>query len=390
MGEWRECKLGDLIQSISETYKFTDEKVVFLNTSDVYLGSIINKNKFEPSALPGQAKKKIKKDDLLFSEIRPANGRYALVKENVENYVVSTKLMVLRSKGDILPEYLNIFLTSKDMLEYLQMLAEDRSGTFPQITFNHISSIDISLPLLKEQKAIADVLSSLDDKIYLLQRQNCTLESLAQTLFRQWFIEEADEGWEEVLITDLFEVRDGTHDSPKQKEIGKPLITTKHMSNNKLDIENAYLISEDDFEKVNRRSVVEQYDILFSMIGTIGLVFLEQSEKIDYAIKNIGLFKTSQNKDYMYFLYLWLKSSYGNEFIHENRSGSTQEYISLTSLRNIIFYIPNKQTIINFNEKVNPLFEKINANQQQIQTLEKLRDTLLPKLMSGEVRVKYE
>ncbi len=387
MSSWRECKLGEVISSISETYKFTNEKVVFLNTSDVSFGKIVNKNEFNPKDLPGQAKKRIKKNDLLFSEIRPANGRYAFVIEDAENYVVSTKLMVLRSSENILPNFLNIFLTSKDMLEYLQMLAEDRSGTFPQITFENISNIDISLPPLEEQKAIAEVLSSLDDKIDLLHRQNQTLESLAGTLFRQWFIEEAKEEWEEVLITDLFEVRDGTHDSPKQKEFGKKLLTSKHILKNKLDFESSYFISEEDFEKINQRSIVEQGDILFSMIGTIGLTYLEQSSNIDYAIKNIGLFKTSQNKKFMYFVYLWINSSFGVEFIHENRSGSTQEYISLGSLRNIIFNLPNYQIIDLFNEKIDPIFEKINTNMKQIKTLENFRDTLLPKLLNGEARV---
>ena len=88
MSSWREFKLGDVISSISETYKFTNEKVVFLNTSDVYLGKILNKNEFNPKDLPGQAKKRIKKNDLLFSEIRPANGRYAFVVDDAEKNIV--------------------------------------------------------------------------------------------------------------------------------------------------------------------------------------------------------------------------------------------------------------------------------------------------------------
>src|SRR5690606_11515143 len=122
-----------------------DEEVVFLNTSDIFWGKIVYHQKFVPSSLPGQAKKKILIGDLLFSEIRPANGRYALVKKETPNYVVSTKLMVLRCNKNIIPEYLNIYLTSNEVLEYLQMIAEDRSGTFPQITFDNLSVLDILL-----------------------------------------------------------------------------------------------------------------------------------------------------------------------------------------------------------------------------------------------------
>ena len=221
-----------------------------------------------------------------------------------------------------------------------------------------------------------------------MHRQNATLEKMAETLFRQWFVEEAKEEWEEIKITDLFEVRDGTHDSPKQKEFGKKLITSKHLSKHSIDFSSAYYISEEDFDQINKRSKVDTDDILFSMIGTIGIIYLEQSNDINYAIKNIGLFKTAQNPKWKYYTVLWLKSELGNEFIHENRSGSTQEYISLGSLRSISFSIPSHDTVEAFNEEVAPLFQKIKSNTTQIRTLTTLRDTLLPKLMSGELRVK--
>jgi len=255
-------------------------------------------------------------------------------------------------------------------------------GTFQNVLF--------PIPPFPEQRAIASVLSSLDDKIDLLHRQNKTLEAMAETLFRQWFVVEGDEGREEIVITELFEVRDGTHDSPKQSPFGKPLITSKHIDTNRLDIKNAYLISEDDFINVNKRSKVETNDILFFMIGTIGLTYLVQSEIVNYAIKNIGLFKTSQNPDWRYYTFLWLSSSVGKEFIHEYRSGSTQEYIALGSLRSIVFDAPPKELLSKFNEVIHPYFGKIKTNMLQIQTLEKLRDTLLPKLMSGELRIEYE
>jgi type I restriction enzyme S subunit len=255
-------------------------------------------------------------------------------------------------------------------------------GTFQDVLF--------PVPALPEQKAIAAVLSSLDDKIDLLHRQNKTLEAVAETLFRQWFVEEAQADWEEVVITDLFEVRDGTHDSPKPVSIGKPLITSKHILDGRLDIDNAYLISGDDFNQVNQRSKVDTGDILFSMIGTIGLLYLEQSRSVDYAIKNIGLFKTSQNPDWALYTYLWLRSSSGRQFIDEHKSGSTQEYVSLGSLRSIVFQKPPNDVLHSFNKLASGYFSKMILNRSQIQTLEKLRDTLLPKLMSGEVRVVYE
>ena len=207
MSEWQLCTLGEFVESVSDTYKFkSKEQVVFLNTSDILFGKVTNRLHQDSSNLPGQAKKRIKKGDFLFSEIRPANGRYGVIDFNAENYVVSTKLMVLRCNNGINRDYFRIFLTSKEQLDYLQLLAEDRSGTFPQITFDHISNLNISLPPLPEQKTIASVISSLDDKIDLLNRQNKTLETMAERLFRQWVVEEALENWEEVTIGDFVEL----------------------------------------------------------------------------------------------------------------------------------------------------------------------------------------
>ena len=291
----------------------------------------------------------------------------------------------LIAKPSIDSLFLAYFLRSQSP-EILGLVDEASHGT-GRLSTEVLQEIEVPLPPLPEQKAIAQVLSSLDDKIDLLHRQNKTLEAIAETLFRQWFIEEAQDDWEEVPITDLFEIRDGTHDSPKKKTVGKSLITSKHILDGCLDIGNAYLISDEDFSKVNQRSKVDTGDILFSMIGTIGLIYFEQSQNIDYAIKNIGLFKTSQNPDWAIYTYLWLKSSIGQQFIDEHKSGSTQEYVSLGSLRSITFQIARTDTLKDFNTLASEYFRKMSLNFTQIFTLEKLRNTLLPKLMSGEVRV---
>lgn len=241
-----------------------------------------------------------------------------------------------------------------------------------------ILSYKLGLPPLPEQKAIASVLSSLDDKIDLLHRQNKTLEAMAETLFRQWFIEEAKEDWEEIIISNLFEVRDGTHDSPKQSSIGYPLVTSKHIGNGILDISSCYLISQSDYDKVNSRSKVDKHDILLSMIGTLGRTYLEFEDQISYAIKNIGLFKTSQSPIWRYYIYLWLISPLGKQFVDEHKSGSTQEYLSLGSLRGIRLSRPPNELLQEFNSCVDSLFMKAHQNRKQIQTLENSETPCFP------------
>lgn len=327
-------------------------------------------------------------------------GSHVLISEDGENlksrntpiafeasgkFWVNNHAHILKAKEPHLTKILIHYFAQLDLTPYLTGAVQ------PKLNKATLSKIPLYLPSsTAEQKAIASVLSSLDDKIDLLHRQNKTLEAMAETLFRQWFIEEAKEDWEEVIISNLFEVRDGTHDSPKQSSIGYPLVTSKHIGNGILDISSCYLISQSDYDKVNSRSKVDKHDILLSMIGTLGRTYLEFEDQISYAIKNIGLFKTSQSPMWRYYIYLWLISPLGKQFVDEHKSGSTQEYLSLGSLRGIRLSRPPNELLQEFNSCVDSLFMKAHQNRKQIQTLEKLRDTLLPKLMSGEVRVQYQ
>lgn len=141
-------QIGELVDSISETHRFQTDSIIFLNTSDIQNGAFL-KDESEPVAdLPGQAKKSIKKGDILYSEIRPENRRFAYVSFNADNYVVSTKLMVLRQKENAsLPiSLVYFFLTNQSVIDSLQLLAESRSGTFPQITFEQLKPLKINKP----------------------------------------------------------------------------------------------------------------------------------------------------------------------------------------------------------------------------------------------------
>jgi len=180
--------LKNILHSISDTYCFTNKpKVIFLNTGDILSGKILHSNYSDSNYLPGQAKKQIANDDILFSEIRPANQRFALVKvDNPTDYVVSTKLMVLRCFNpnyDV--RYVYDYLTQPCILNRLQKLAESRSGTFPQITFSEIENLEIPDITLSEQQHIVDILGSIDEKIENNDAITRRLESLATNKYIQ-------------------------------------------------------------------------------------------------------------------------------------------------------------------------------------------------------------
>ena len=130
-----------------------------------------------------------------------------------------------------------------------------------------------------------------------------------------------------------------------------------------------------------------------SSIGTVGASMLVLQDEIDFAIKNVGLFKTSNNKSYAVFfylylyLYLYLNSNYMTQFLDSRLAGTTQKYLTLKVLRALPVVTPNNKILSHFVNEMSPIFKKVHSNHEQIETLSKLRDTLLPKLMSGELRI---
>jgi type I restriction enzyme, S subunit len=170
-------------------------------------------------------------------------------------------------------------------------------------------------------------------------------------------------------------VRDGTHDSPKPVQNGRQLVTSRHLTSGRLDLSDAYLISEEDFEAINKRSKVDRWDVLISMIGTVGEPCLVKEEP-DFAIKNIGLFKTKNEVDGKW-LYYFLRSNEAQQSVREQSRGTTQQYIPLGALRKFPVLVctdPNEQKAIV--EILGALDDKIELNRQLNATLETMARTL--------------
>ena len=386
MAEWFDCTIGDLCDTISDTYKGNDNKVVLVNTSDVLEGKVLNHTPVENMNLKGQFKKTFRKNDILFSEIRPANKRFAFVDfEDTSNYIASTKLMVLRSNDKVIPEFLFAILKSETVLTELQHLAETRSGTFPQITFSsELAPMKIKIPDKPTQRKIVSMLSSIEQKMESNIAINNNLEQQAQAVYYKMF---SEVNTVPVELSSIIDVRDGTHDSPKAQATGYYLITSKHLLPFGVDKASANHISKADFDKINERSLVETQDILMSMIGTIGLISYIPYETVDFAIKNVALFKTSHTPELAYYFLCYLKSEKTLQHIGKCLAGSTQKYISLGELRKMPIYSPTTNEIQEFNCLVKPMFEKIVSRTYENALLAEMRDSLLPKLMSGELDV---
>jgi type I restriction enzyme S subunit len=183
-GGWKVGTIGDLCSTISKTYKSNDSHVILINTSDVENGIILNHDSVPNSNLKGQFKKTFQKGDILYSEIRPANKHYAFVDiDTTSNYIASTKLMVIRQNEDINPHYLYHILTNPDLIQEMQHLAETRSGTFPQITFeSELSTYQIPLLSKEEQDKLSELFEKIDNQIFHNIKENKMLSTIRDTL----------------------------------------------------------------------------------------------------------------------------------------------------------------------------------------------------------------
>ncbi len=198
--------------------------------------------------------------------------------------------------------------------------------------------------------------------------------------------------WEYVPAEEYcLSVRDGTHDSPKQTLTGRYLITSRHIVGNRVDLAQAYTISEKDFEEINKRSKVDIWDVLITMIGTVGEVCLVTSDPT-YAIKNIGLFK-SKNEILGKYLFHYLRSPAAKQHIQSLLRGTTQAYIPLAELRKFPILVPiNRNLISSVVNILSPLDEKIEVNRQMNETLESMARAVFKDWFVdfGPVRAKIE
>ena len=320
--------------------------------------------------------------DMVFSRVGSVD-RCSYVDAKYDGWMFSGRCLRVRPNSNIVDaEFLYYYFTTESVKQYIRNIAV--GATMPSINTRLISEVKVLVPNLAEQRVISAILSALDARIANNNAINHHLEQMAQAIYAQFFPYDDSPT---MPIGELIDVRDGTHDSPKPVEHGFPLVTSKHLLPYGLDLASPNRISKADFDKVNERSKVDRHDILISMIGTIGLISLVTERKINFAIKNVGLFKTSQSEDWIYFVLCFLRSPEIKNHIDMRLAGSTQKYISLGELRQLPLVKPDSVKLRDFNDSVRTLFEKITLNTEESTRLTVLRDTLLPRLMSGELSV---
>ncbi len=243
----------------------------------------------------------------------------------------------------------------------------------------------IAFPMVDEQRTIASVLSSLDAKIDLLRRQNKTLEAMAETLFRQWFVEEAEEGWEEYALTDI-----ASHCKDSVNPGRHPTRTYNHHSLPAYDDGRKPSPELGDTIKSSKYVVPENAVLISKLNPRFPRVWPVRDKKHEHPISSTEFQVFVPKQAEMFgFLYCFLISKPVQDELASAASGTSGSHqrVSPDDIKGLSFQAKSKEQLIDFSKVVDPLLEKIESNKDQVANLTALRDTLLPKLMSGEVRV---
>ena len=255
------------------------------------------------------------------------------------------------------------------------------------INLGTFEDIEFPFPSLTEQKAIASVLSSLDDKIDLLHRQNKTLEAMAETLFRQWFIEEAKEDWEGFSVSDIaIHVKDNVNPSKD------PLKTFYHFSLPAFDSGQKPTIEVGSDILSNKYRVAENSILISKLNPRVPRVWLLTNAEENYVCSTEFQNLKPKVAPHLMFLYSLFSSRNVIDELTMSASGTSGSHqrVKPEDMLNVTFRTPSLDYLEQYSSLIAPSMQKVASNKQQIQTLENLRDTLLPKLMSGEVRVQYQ
>jgi type I restriction enzyme, S subunit len=396
MGELREVKIEELIESANTGLDAikrapivsNDTGIKCLRIQDVSQKKLYNDWGFCDVTDNNYKKFQLRKGDILIARTGASIGVNMLIKNDL-NSVFNNGLIRLRvDKTKTTPEFVFYQFRSSYYRSYIESISGGTS-TQPNMQINALLDFEVNVPELPEQNTIVSILSSLDDKIDLLHRQNKTLEALAETLFRQWFVE--NKIWDGKL-SEYIKVQGGyAFKSQDFREIGfTGIIKITNITMGSVDIINTQFVDEEvvkDIEEEKFRA--KTGDFLIAMtgaeIGKIGMV--EKTETQIWVNQRVG--KLVEKVSYGNIVgYLALKSREGQDHIINTCSGSAQENISSSGIEGMDFTKYSEKEVNGFGLEAKPLFEKILFNMNQIRTLTQLRDTLLPKLMSGEVRVK--
>lgn len=362
---------------------YTHSGIPFIMATDVKNGEVDLRNcKFIPIEVANKLQKGVSiKGDVLLTH-KASLGRTAIVGDISSSYIMLTPQVTYYRVIDgtkLSNKFLKYYFDSPKFQNILQTFA-DAGSTRAYVGITAQRKLPVCLPPIREQTAIAELLSSLDDKIDLLHHQNKTLEALAETLFRKWFMEGASETWEKKPLDEIAEYLNGLacQKYPPKNDLNKlPVLKIKELK--KGFTNNSDWAASD----VKEKYIIQNGDVIFSWSGSLVVKIWDDKK----CVLNQHLFKVTSDKYPKWFIYLWTKLHLEKFIAIAESKATTMGHIKRKDLSLSMALVPNKQELDQMNAVVYPLIDKIILNNEQRLKLKNLKNILLPKLMSGEVRV---
>ena len=401
MSEWKEYRIGEICDTQTGPFgsQLHNEDYVEEGTPIVTVEHLGSKN-FTTQNLPfvsdedtkRLSKYTLKEGDIVFSRVGSVD-RCSYVSTPYNGWLFSGRCLRVRPEdNEILDsQFLYYHFSSEKIKTFIRNIAV--GATMPSINTKLLNEVPISIPPLSIQKKIADILSSLDEKIETNRKINARLEALAQAIFKSWFIDfepfggKMPKDWENITLKSCTnKISDGVHntvvDTPNTNYY---LLSCKNIIGGKLNInDKERTIDFNTFQKLRKRTCLEKDDILLSSVGTIGeLVFLtENLENIEFQ-RSVAMIKANKDIINPIYLFYWLRSQ--KNIIKNMAHGAVQQCLFLKDIEEIPIRLPSIGIMNSFASLGKAIQNYIFENNKESARIAELRDTFLPKLMSGEL-----
>ena len=398
MSEWTTIRLGSVVRTNTTSYSPKEgwKYVNYLDTGNITENVIdaIQHIDLENEKLPSRAKRKAQMNSILYSTVRPNQKHFGIIKSMPKNFLVSTGFAVI----DVIPEkadadYLYFWLTQNTVVEQLHAIAEQSVSAYPSIKASDIENLKIALPPLTVQKSIASILKSISDKMSHNSSINENLEQQIRSLFRVRFTDNpALEKMKQVPLSDLCQiVTKGTTPTT----LGKPFVKSGINFIKAESILDSHAIDKSKFafidEETNtllKRSVIKAGDIVFTIAGTLGrFALIDKNVLPANTNQAVAIIRADVEKVLPEYIYACFIGEWHNHYYTKRVQQAVQANLSLTTIKSLPIPLLDESEMVNFTKLIIPLIKMIKQNEVQNETLTSMRDTLLPKLMSGELDV---
>ena len=401
MKEWKTYRIGDICKTNSSQYSIKEawDEFLYLDTGNITRNTIDEIARYSSAAeLPSRARRKVICDDIIFSTVRPNQCHFGILSNPPTNLLVSTGFTVITANKEVVdPYYLYYYLSQDSIIDYLHSIGEQAVSAYPSIKSQDIEDLEIELPDLATQNNIAKTLRALDNKIELNRKINDNLEQQLQTLYRKWFIENPKPEWPCISLSEIATFTGGysykgnelvdTSDTAMatiknfERKGGfkiegyKPIIPSSKLKEDQraqlFDILVAHTDLTQNAEVIGNAEILLSKDVYENLIYSMDLVKVNAKDSFPF----------------QFLLALLLKNGRFKSHCIGYVNGTTVLHMNKRALPDYETIIPLREDAIHINNAAKAIFHKMSENLTEVSNLTKMRDSLLPKLMSGELKI---